>query len=288
MTLISFSKIKRSTVNSMKNSISEALELIHFSFEREIKNVVIKPNLCYYWDYSTGQTTDPRFVAALVTLIREKTSHDTCVSVVESDASAMKCKQVFRMLGYERLSQEYDFNLVNLSEETYDPVKETVLGKDFHLSVPRIIRNADLRINLPKIKYMLFGCNPYPKKFRYHPYLEEVIVAANKAMRFELCLVDGNIVSGAQPRKLGLAMAGKDLVAIDTAAARILGVNPYRIRHIRLAQKEGLGNMSFNEVGVPMSYFEERYPRRGIRAKLVSQAYRIVKSTGLGPKLGLE
>jgi uncharacterized protein (DUF362 family) len=96
--------------------------MIDFSFKEEIKNVVIKPNLCYYWDYTTGQTTDPKFMAALIGLIRERISVRE-ISIVESDASAMQCKQAFKMLGYEKLSYDYHVNLVNLSQDKSDAVR---------------------------------------------------------------------------------------------------------------------------------------------------------------------
>jgi len=66
MSLVSFAKIQENTINSMKQAILELLDLIGCSFGKKSTNVVIKPNLCYYWDYTTGQITDPKFVAALV------------------------------------------------------------------------------------------------------------------------------------------------------------------------------------------------------------------------------
>jgi len=299
MSLVSFVKVANNAEDSIRQAILESLNAIDYSFEKEVKNVVIKPNLCYYWDYSTGQTTDPRFVAALIDLIREKTSSSE-ISIVESDASAMKCKHVFRMLGYEKLSKDYNVKLINLSEDKYDGAKVMVGGQPFNLMVPRTIRSADLRINVPKIKYTMeeikitcalkniFGCNPYPRKFRYHPRLGEVIVASNKAMKFDLCIIDGNIVSGIQPRRLGLVMASKDPVAIDTAAAKMAGVNPKRIKYLQLAEKEGLGNTSFIPRGIPPSYFNRRYPRKDMTKKVMGKAYGLVMHLGLGKKLGLE
>jgi len=299
MSLVSFVKVANNAEDSIRQAILESLNAIDYSFEKEVKNVVIKPNLCYYWDYSTGQTTDPRFVAALIDLIREKTSSSE-ISIVESDASAMKCKHVFRMLGYEKLSKDYNVKLINLSEDKYDVAKVMVGGQPFNLMVPRTIRSADLRINVPKIKYTMeeikitcalkniFGCNPYPRKFRYHPRLGEVIVASNKAMKFDLCIIDGNIVSGIQPRRLGLVMASKDPVAIDTAAAKMAGVNPKRIKYLQLAEKEGLGNTSFIPRGIPPSYFNRRYPRKDMTKKVMGKAYGLVMRLGLGKKLGLE
>lgn len=299
MSLVSFVKIQENTADSMRQAILESLRMIDYSFKEEIRSIVIKPNLCYYWDYSTGQTTDPKFVAALIDLVREETSVKN-ISIVESDASAMQCEQVFKMLGYRKLSSDYNVNLINLSQDKYDIAKVTAGTQTYHLRVPRTIRNADLRINIPKIKYTMeeikitcalkniFGCNPYPKKFRYHPNLGEAIVACNKAMRFDLCLIDGNIVSGIAPRKLGLAMSSEDPVAIDAAAAKIAGINSKAINYIRLAEKEGLGNMSFFPKGIPIEYFRNRYPRKDVKKKIMGKAYVAITGLGLGKRFGLE
>jgi uncharacterized protein (DUF362 family) len=283
----------------LKHPISESLNLIDYEFKKNIKNVVIKPNMCYYWDYSTGQTTDPKFVAALIDVIRGQVASDVNISLVESDASAMKCKHAFKLLGYEKLSQDYKVKLVNLSEDKSNPAEVTVGNQLFSLRMPSTIQNADLKINATKIKYSLekikvtcalkniFGCNPYPKKFRYHSKLDEMIVALNKALRFDLCLIDGNIVSGIQPRRLGLVMASTDPVAIDVAAARIAGVNPKKIKYIQLAAKEGLGNTSFIEKGLPLRYFKERYPRIDVKKELMGKAYNLALRMKLGDRLGL-
>jgi uncharacterized protein (DUF362 family) len=291
--------IKDSRIDSMKDAIRKALNLINYDLPEKTERIVIKPNLCYYWDYSTGQTTDPEFVAALIHLIREK-SPNSRISIVESDASAMKCRRVYRMLGYERMRDRLDVELVNLSEEQSDPVKVRVAGKVFSLMLPRIIQQADLKINVPKIKYMIgdvkmtcalkniFGCNPYPKKFRLHSELESVIVALNKITKFNLCLVDGNIVSGVQPRRLGLVMAGTDPVAVDVEAAKIAGVNPKRIGYLRLAHKEGMGNLAAISVGETPDFFRQGYPRRTATMKLKNLASKLVVRAGLGARLGLE
>ncbi len=297
MSLVSLVKIRK---HRMKEAIQDSLDLIQYELLTETKSVIIKPNLCYYWDYSTGQTTDPKFVAALIDLIREKISPDIDISIVESDASAMKCKHAFKMLGYEKLSRDCDVRLINLSEDKSDMVKVMAGGKSFHLMVPQTVEDADLKINIPKIKYTLqkikitcalkniFGCNPYPKKFRYHSMLEEAIVALNKVMKFDLCIIDGNIASGIQPRRLGLVMASKDPVAIDVAAAKIAGVNPRTIRYIQLGCSEGLGNTSFIPKGVPLGYFKARYPKKDVHKKLMSRAYGLAVRMGLGKRLGLE
>jgi uncharacterized protein (DUF362 family) len=299
MSLISFVKLEKE--NRIGKAIEDSLDLIQYKLPSDAKNIVIKPNMCYYWDWTTGQTTDPRFVAALVDVLRKKIGSHVDISIVESDASAMKCKHAFRMLGYERMAQEYNVKLVNLSEDKSDPTEVKVEGHSLHLMVPSTIQKADLKINVPKIKYMaasdvkitcalknIYGCNPYPKKFRYHSKLAETIVAINKAMKFDLCIADGIVVSGIQPRKLGLVMASRDPVAFDVAAARIAGENPRKIRYIRLAHEEGLGSTTLIPKGEPLNYFETRYPRKSIEMRFRGIAYRLAVRTGLSTRLGLE
>lgn len=300
MSLVSLDRVIQPSHSQLKRSILRSLNLISYNLPSHIKSIVIKPNMCYYWDHSTGQTTDPKFVAALIDVIRDQMPRDVDISIVESDASAMKCKYAFRLLGYEKLSQDYDVKLVNLSEDKCNHVKVTVGNQPFHLMMPQTIQNADLKINVTKIKYSLkdikitcalkniFGCNPYPKKFRFHPKLNETIVALNKIMKFDLSTVEGIIVSGAQPRKLGMIMTSTDPVALDAAAAKIAGINPRTIKYLQLAEKEGLGRASFIPKGVPLQYFRDRYPRKGVMKEMMGKAYGIITGLGLNKRLGLE
>lgn len=300
MSFIGFARVAKPDHNQLKLAISNSLNVIDYDFPTNVENIVIKPNLCYYWDYSTGQTADPKFVAALIDVIRDQISQDVNISIVESDASAMKCRHAFKILGYEKMAEKQNVKLVNLSEDEGSSIEVKVGDRSFHLMVPKTIQNADLKINVTKIKYSLenikitcalkniFGCNPYPKKFRFHPKLDETIVALNKAMKFDLSIIDGIIVSGIQPRRLGLIMASTDPVAIDVAAAKIAGVNPKKIRYIQLAKKEGLGNTSYIEKGIPLSYFKDRYPRKNVRKILMGKAYNMLVRTNLGKKFGLD
>lgn len=295
MSLVSFVKIKE---NQFIQAILDSLDLIRYKFAKGIQNVVIKPNMCYYWDHTTGQTTDPNFVAALVNVIRNEVSPDVQFSVVESDASAMKCRYAFKILGYEKMAKRLGITLVNLSKDENKRVGVTVGDHYFHCRVPRTIQNADLRVNVPKIKYManikitcalknIYGCNPYPNKFRYHPKLDETIVALNKVMKFDLCIVDGNIVSGIHPCKLGFVMASQDPVALDVAASKIAGLNPRKIKHIMLASQEGLGSTSFIPKGIALDYFRARYPTLGKRSEIMGLARKLISALRMSQRLGL-
>jgi len=297
MSLVSAVKIIN---GDFEEAISKSLNLIDFNFSKDMHSIVIKPNLCYYFDYTTGYTTDPNFVAALAQILRNNISKDINICVVESDASAMKCKYAFKMLGYEKMAKHYSLDLVNLSEDKGEKTEVHVGNHTFRFLVPSTIRKADLLINVPKIKYTMrsvkiscamkniFGCNPYPNKFRYHENLNEVIVALNKLMKPDLCIVDGNTVFGEQTRKLGLVMASSDNVSIDAACAKIMGMSPNSIKCIRMAEKEKIGRTSFVVKGVPLNYFAARYPRHRCYTRVKNQAFYCLTKFGILSRMGID
>ncbi len=283
MSLVSLVKISSLTDSPFKDAITQSLNLIGYSFPADAQRVVIKPNLCYYWDCTTGQTTEPQFVAALIDLLRMEISPDIDIAVVESDASAMRCKYAFRMLGYEKLAQEKNVRLINLTEDPARNVCVTCNGKNYDFNVPNTIGDADLKINIAHIKYTvdpvkltcalknIFGCNPIQKKFVYHSDLGNVIVALNKAMPFDLCLIDNNIGAGVQPRKMGLVMASTDPVAVDVAAAKIAWLNPAKIPYFEVAEREGVGKRAYVAKGEPLEAFRAIYPKVTSKMKAKGQ-----------------
>ena len=290
MSLVSCVRVHDTNSKYLITAIHRSLDLISFDFDRAIKKVVIKPNLCYYSDYSTGRTTNPLFVSAIIDILREHISSDVEVSIVESDATAMKCRYAFRFLGYEKMAKEKQVALVNLTADEFKEIQVNTAKKQFRFKLPETIARADLLINVPvpklhdltKITCALknvYGCNPYPRKVRLHPYLDDAIVCLNKVMKFDLCLVDATIVLGITPAKLGLVIASRDPVATDVVVSEIMGVNPTKVRHIMLAFKEGVGNIRFTIRGdrLPIS------KKRVLRGNRASQIRRFVYSKIMRP-----
>lgn len=278
MSLLSLVSTKKSDSNSIKNAISKSINLINFNLTKNPEKVIIKPNLCYYWDPSTGQVTDPNFVSSLIDVLRKRLSSNIEISIVESDASAMKCKHAFRILGYDKLAKEKNVNLINLSKEKSEKIELFIKGKNYKVLIPRILQESDLLVNVPQIKYMhttkiscalknIFGCNAYPRKSIYHEVLNEFIVAINKIIKSDLVIVDGIIVNGYRlsTRRLGLVMTSRDPVAIDAAASKIAGFNPKSVRTITLAHIEGLGNPKYIAMGEELNYFKDLFPKKRIK-----------------------
>jgi len=242
-----------SSEEEIRNSISQALDLIDFELKGPVKSVAIKANLCYYWNTDTGYTTDPRIVGGIIDCVRERYGMDIHIRVVEADATAMRTKHAFLMLGYEKLAKKKGIELFNLSHDSVDEKKVQVNGREIAFRVPQSLLKSDLFINVPKLKIMratkiscalknIFGCIASPRKIVYHPFLDEAIVGINKILHPHLSIVDGLIALGRFTIKLGLIMASTDPFSIDWVASQIMGYNQSKIKFLKIAMKEKLGN----------------------------------------------
>jgi len=257
----------------IRNTVSKALALIDFKAKNSVTSVAIKPNLCYYWNAATGYTTDPRVVAAVIDYVRETYGNDVKIEIVEADATAMQTKYAFLMLGYNKLAQEKNVELFNLSNDTLEKREIQVNGQKLTFEVPKLLLDSDLFINVPKLKVMrettitcafknIFGCIGFPRKVVYHPRLNEAIVAINKILHPHLTLVDGLVALGRFPVKLGLIMASVDPFSVDWVASQIMGYNPWNIKYLKIAMKEGIGSPKGITVqGESLETFKNVFPK---------------------------
>lgn len=250
--IVSVARAEDMTEKGIKNATYDAIRLCEFRFPKVINLAILKVNLRYYWDYSTGETTDPRVVSAIVDYIRDHCGQDVDIIVAEADASAMRTKYAFKMLGYEELASKKALTLMNLCECTKVDRKVVVDQKEFVLPVAELMLDADLIVNVPKLRTHrltnvscclknMFGSIAKARKIIYHPILDEAIVGINKLTKAQLAVIDGIVALGKKPIKMGIILAGEDSVAVDSVAAKIMGYEPRRIRHLTLAESNGIG-----------------------------------------------
>ena len=263
----------------IRDAVFRALDLVGFEPRGPVETVAIKPNLRFYWDYSTGETTDPRVVASVIDYVRERWNARARIAVVEADASAMRTRHAFPMLHYDRLASEKGVELVNLSDGEVCEKEVTVGRHKFTFPLPRMLFDADLFINCPKFKVgpyasgnalhitcslkNLFGCISKPRKVGWHPQINEAIVGLNKLIRPHLNVVDGIVALGQRPVRLGLVVAGRDPVAVDSVVARMMRYRPSSVQQIRLAEKEGVGSAhNISVVGEDVRAISKLFPSR--------------------------
>lgn len=263
----------------IRDAVFRALDLVGFEPRGPVETVAIKPNLRFYWDHSTGETTDPRVVASVIDYVRERWNARARIAVVEADASAMRTRHAFPMLHYDRLASEKGVELVNLSDGEVCEKEVTVGRHKFTFPLPRMLFDADLFINCPKFKVgpyasgnalhitcslkNLFGCISKPRKVDWHPQINQVIVGLNKLIRPHLNVVDGIVALGQRPVRLGLVVAGCDPVAVDSVVARMMRYRPSSVQQIRLAEKEGVGSAhNISVVGENVKAISKLFPSR--------------------------
>ena len=77
MTKVSITSVKNPLFSSVEidGAVERAIDSLNYDFSG-VKTVMIKPNLCYYWNYSTGETTDGRVVCSVIKYVRKKLGED--------------------------------------------------------------------------------------------------------------------------------------------------------------------------------------------------------------------
>jgi uncharacterized protein (DUF362 family) len=225
--------------------------------------VLIKVNFITVDTWDTGATTDPIVVEAIIKKLKELPVQ---IYVVESDATMTNADKAFEVTGMREMSERNGVECLNLRHEK-DRVKIDIPNGDAlrSIEVPRLVTESAI-ISAAKLKTHMstkvtlgmknmFGLLPDKFKSKYHAKgISKVIVDINTVLKPVLTVIDGFVgmegrgPTGGTPVKMDLIIAGKDVVATDATASRIMGFEPTEIAHIRRAYEKGLGNMNDIEV----------------------------------------
>lgn len=265
------------------SAVERAIDDLNYNFS-SIETVLIKPNLCYYWTASTGETTDGRIISSIIKYLRKRVGANVKITVAEADASAMRTKYAFSILGYDELCQRNSVELKNLSEGKISDFKVKVGKQEITLPFHEDLQNTDLIVNVPKLKTHnftgmtcalknMFGAIAKPRKYSYHKNIEHVIAAANKVVNSDITVVDGLIVRGSVPKRLGVIMAGDNALSTDWIAARAMSFNPKKVPHLSLAAREKIGdteNIKVIEDGIRLSDVIKNFPHYSHRMHAIS------------------
>jgi hypothetical protein len=110
----------------------------------------------------------------------------------------------------------------------------------------------------------LKGTTTYEEKKRFHYLgLNRAFTELNAVLKPHLNVLDGLIAMegdgpiAGTPVGLNILMAGTDTVAVDTVAARVMGIDPAEVLSLCLAQGMGLGVWDEKEIKVLGNSIEE-------------------------------
>lgn len=219
--------------------------------------VLLKPNLLTGARPTKECTTRPELVAVVAEWVKAAGGQPFL-----GDSPAFgSAHGVAKANGYLPLAQALDLPIVELHGQRYP-----VASGDFdHLRLSREAMEADVIINLPKVKSHaqltltlgvknLFGCVPGKMKAWWHMEAGKdrdrfgtMLVETARLLNPELTIVDGiighegNGPSGGEPRALGLLAASTDVFALDRVLAEILGVDAQQVPTLAQAERLNLG-----------------------------------------------
>ena len=243
---------------SLIQAHSYDLELLHSSLKYLLEplggiqavvspgdRVLLKPNLLTGSRPTKECITRPEIVYCVAQLVKEAGGQPFL-----GDSPAFgSARGVAKNCGYLPLCEELDLPIVEFSGKRYETKNE-----DFgHLRLSKEAMNADVVINLPKVKSHLqltmtlgvknlFGCVPGKMKAWWHleagkdvDRFGAMLVETAKAIAPNLTIIDGiighegNGPSGGEPRRLGVLGASADVFALDRAFIEILNVEPHLV-----------------------------------------------------------
>jgi len=217
------------------------------------KRILLKPNLVETTLGAGHINTHPEVVrgaaralrafGAAEVLVGEGPGHrrDTVLVLEESGLAQILVDEKLRFVD---LNRQRGFAVANAG-------KRSGLVR---LTLPVVLSEIDWIVSLAKLKTHhwagatlsmknLFGIMPgsfygWPKNVLHYAGLQESIVDINATVRPQLAIIDGIVgMEGDGPilgtaKTAGVLVVGTNLPAVDATAARVMGIDPARIRHL--------------------------------------------------------
>jgi uncharacterized protein (DUF362 family) len=223
--------------------------------------VIIKPNLCILDTPESGCTSDDRIVEALLSTLQE---YGKKVRIIESGNYAADLDELYKQLGYEKLAKKFGCELVDINKTPI--VKVNIAGLKFKL--PKMLLEKDKYfISIGKLKTHVFermtciwknqwGCMAQKEKRPYHPYMNEILHYVNTKIGIDLAIADGIVGMGGvgptdgHPIRTDLLLFGRDALAVDSVACRVMGINPFSVPTLTFAYERGAGELDPKEIKV--------------------------------------
>jgi uncharacterized protein (DUF362 family) len=246
------------------------------------KSVLLKPNLVEPSRAAPQVNTHPALVRAVALVFRRWRARE--VFVAEGQGHCRDSELVLEQSGLGPVLDAEKIEFVDLNHDEVDLVPNRLrLTKLTELGLPATLRRADLIVSLPKMKTHhwagvtlamknFFGVMPgiyygWPKNVLHHAGIPGSILDINATVRPHLAIVDGIIgmegdgpIMGT-PRHSGVLVMGTNLPAVDATAARLMGINPWRVEYLAGASGR-LGPISERHItqrGEPIAPLVQQY-----------------------------
>lgn len=248
--------------NGIHDALMNGLQWINWKeIIKRDSRVFVKPN--FTWPkYRPGVVTSPRLLRELLPILKNRADN---VILGESNLPSFNAEEAFSNLGIYKICNESGVEVVNLFKTEWSFFKTRVQNREIKVELPKFLVNEiDVFISVPVMKTHVisrvslslknqWGCIPNQERgLLYHTQLDRMIVAINKILQPKLTIVDalyglnGRGPIFGDPVKLDLVIVSNDLVAADMTCCKVMQMS--KIRHITLANMEGLGEADLQRV----------------------------------------
>lgn len=244
-------KAGRYNVESLEHLIRDAIYQLGLSLPRK-RTALLKPNIVIPAKPASAIITHPAVAEAMVAVLEANGFEDIVIG--EGAGLGADESEIFEVAGYTALEQR-GVRLVNLNKAE----RVEIDWKYGRLRIPKIVAEADLYVNLPKMKTHgqtvvtlamknQKGLLSHADKMRFHKWgLHGPLVELAKVVKPDLIVVDAvEAMEGEGPlrgkkKKVGALVIGTNLLETDIACCTLMGINPTEVEHLTLGMREGLG-----------------------------------------------
>lgn len=243
------------------------------------RTVMLKPNLLSPNDPpEMAVNTHPEFVRAVGRFFLSRGVGRLIIGDSCGSLSPGSTNRAIALTGLDIVAGDLKAEMLNVDRLPWEEV-EIPNGQILsHVRLPRILREVDLLVTLPKLKTHgltvmtgaiknQFGLTPGRAKKDIHlvapsPHaMSQALLDMHSVIRPGLAILDGvvgmegNGPAAGRPRETGLMLAADDCLAMDAVIARIVGLQPDDLDVVRLGRERGLGVGRLEEIsirGVPL------------------------------------
>lgn len=255
------------TSRGMEKTIHDALDYIQWEKSVYPDSVVfVKPNFTYPY-YKEGITTSPALLKPLLRILKGRARR---VIVGESDGGnrSFSADTAFKNHGMPETCGECGIELVNLSRIPSTVVEQTVAGKKVRVTLPELLlKEVDCFVDVPVLKVHvmtgvtlglknMWGCFPDTMRGLYHQNFARRISLIAGALKPGITLIDATYgldkhgPMWGEAVKLDLILAANNVLAADALGASIMGFDPERIEHLRVAARTIPGTIDLKAVTI--------------------------------------
>jgi uncharacterized protein (DUF362 family) len=253
-----------------KTMVNRALELIGAEgLVCKDEKVLVKPNCVFPKDPSSGVTTDSNVVEAIIEFLLKRDVRNITIG----EGGSRDIERTFTLTGIREVADRHGIRLVNFNTDegieieipsakalTKVRISKTVLDSTCIVNVPslKIHHMAQVTLSMKNLMGVIVG----DRAAIMHRRIDDKLVDLASFVKTKLNVIDGIVGSEmdelrGHPVRAGIVIAGTDMVATDSVGSAVMGVDPRSVKHLRLAEKRGLGCANLDSITVLGNPIEE-------------------------------